>query len=395
MTDTKQSEPDLRGWSCTRGHSIGAECDSDCTYVPRRTTNEPQAPERCTRCRITRDSVAGSQPCPSVDGGQEVGVPHTWPVPELSAERESGYGVLLRTVASTITGSDPMAAQALERAACDVDEFCITIAEQAATIERWGMEIVGRDLELAQLRAIAEPLRTMVLERDATIERLTLQREAVRTRIVALPSADVDFKSGQLVDGYAFLDRSEVLDIIATEPCSMLECSMPAPHNAGECTQAVVLEYVAAGRAQLAERISTIERMKQHAGDMKRDRDGHLNWIFDLAVEQFGLQEQRLNAPKPTDCIADGITALRADVESLKAHDAVVQTHYRDLETQNFKLTHEVESLKAERVRLRELIQSIRKATFIARASVTEQLFAVEQIAIDERASERTENEQS
>ena len=55
--------------------------------------------------------------------------------------RESGYGLLLRTVAATLEESDPGAAQALHRAAYDVEAFVATIQAVKASevVELYGL----------------------------------------------------------------------------------------------------------------------------------------------------------------------------------------------------------------------------------------------------------------
>jgi len=52
--------------------------------------------------------------------------------------RESGYGLLLRTVASTLEECDPDAAQALHRAAVDVEQMVSTLRLCREVVERYG-----------------------------------------------------------------------------------------------------------------------------------------------------------------------------------------------------------------------------------------------------------------
>ena len=74
------------------------------------------------------------------------------------SERESGYGLLLRTVAASIEGSDPDAAQALLRASVDVEEFIVQSRVAEARL---------REVEAELERTQADLLSALVAFYDA------------------------------------------------------------------------------------------------------------------------------------------------------------------------------------------------------------------------------------
>lgn len=55
---------------------------------------------------------------------------------------------------------------------------------------------------------------------------------------------------------------------------------------------------------------------------------------------------------KPVDDLRAQLAERDAIITTLNQHDVVVQLHYRELEVQNFNLTHEVERLTEENLEL-------------------------------------------
>ena len=80
------------------------------------------------RVRITSPL---SHQCDQAGHGEEV-------TESLCEDRESGYGLLLRTVTSTLEESDPGAVQALHRAAGDIEQMVSTLRLCREVVGRYG-----------------------------------------------------------------------------------------------------------------------------------------------------------------------------------------------------------------------------------------------------------------